>query len=943
MGKIFISYARGDDEPFVQMLHDSLVEEGLDAWFDRTRMESRGLPFLLEIREAIWESERVVAVIGPAALKSPYFLFELRCACHFSKVVVPVLRKGSFRDLSKKQAWPKRLLNQDLDEYLSQSVVLEDFDFSGIAKLHCLDFRKSRPYEQALSELFRILSAEIRPLARIQPGKPDLPEIHLPRVRQLSKLRDLVVRNFMDKTSIPIKNRVTAIHGGGGSGKTVLAAAFVHSTTPRRIFQDGVFWLQAGQEPDLLNEFKKIGNAFHDTSHYNSVELAHSEVQHMLSNRCCLLVIDDVWESSHAKKFLSVLGGRCSLLITTRKKGIGRSIGGRIMKAAELQQEQALQLLADWSGYSRTELPAVAKIVAKKCNFLPLPLAICGTLVAGGEISWKDLPEALDQAEEKLLEADFPIYLEEMSNISVFTPIKVSLDFIKKLDEREKRKTGVSLDRYRRYLDLAVLPLDRRSPEKVVLTLWLTRSTVQNEKLLQKVLARLNGRALLELFGDQPPLRDVLLHHLKHVYLRITVGDADLRVMHARIAKMLIKWWPRQAKERGKAASHLRKYCLHFLLYHIIHAKLWNDLGEMLGNVQFLRKKQKPEHQEKLQTEITALLRSDDVSDAELAEVFSSVKTAIVKRLKTSNEKADWLDTFAYWIYEFGIKTNRKRAKLLRPVARDFDQCCGEVAGKLACTRDDINEALRFAELKTWVYQRSGFWEQCAEACKAATEICEQDGVEEGYRKLGPVEFTRLRAIALSVLGASKKKAANLAYCETAERFATVGALGWVLGPDQWRSFERDKPRTLERFQPESRDHRTRFRARLVSNAHDCVGAIFILQFLESLGGNVHWVHYDKFKSDKLGNENLLFTIIIGGPKAPGSRIASAFYRVDRRAYLRMYSGLHFESTCLRLEEKGTHCYWLGGVSKIHTIKAAFDFAKDPKVKQLIDNARSHP
>jgi len=943
MGKIFISYARDDDKLFVQRLNESLVNEGFDAWFDQARMESRGLPFLVEISEAIWESERVVAVIGPAALKSPYVQFELRCACHFSKVVVPVLRRGSYTDLSKKPTWPRRLLNQDIDEYLRQTVELEAFDFSGIARLHCLDFRRKRPYREALAELLRILGAEIRPMARIYPREPDLPEIHLPRVRQLSKLRELVVGNFADNKPVPIKNRITAIHGEGGSGKTVLAAAFVHSTTPRRIFRDGIFWLHEGQEPDHLHEFKKVGDAFHDTSHYDTEALAQSEVQRLLSNRCCLLVLDDVWVTGHADKFRKVLGKRCCLLITTRKAGIGRSLGGRVIKAANLTQEQALQLLADWSRYPREEIPDVAKIVAKKCNFLPLPLAICGCLVAGGEISWQDLPEALDQAEEKLLEADFPAYLEEKSNINVFTPIQLSLDFLKKLDEDEKRETGVSLERHQRYLELAVLPLDKRSPEKVVLSLWLARSAMQNEKLLQKVLARLNGRSLLELFGDKPPLRVVLLHHLKHVYLRFKVGDEDLRVMHARIAKVLMAWWSRQAKEQGRVATHLRKYCLHFLVYHIIRGKLWVALGKILGDIQFLRRKQKPEYQEKLQTEVTALLRSDEIGDAELAEVFGSVRLAIAERLKTSKEKADWLDTFAYWLYEFGIKKSRNRAKLLRPIARDFDRCCGVVAGELAQAKPDIGEALRFAELETWVYERSGFWKQCRAACASAIEMCQQDGVDGGYRELGPIEFTRLKARALTAFGALYKEAADLAYRDAGRRFAEVGTLGWLLEPNQWRSFEKDTPGALARFRPEPRGGRARFAARLVSNTHDCVGGIFIKQYLESLGGSVQWVHFSKFKSDKLGGENLLFTIIIGGPKSPGSRIASAFYQADRPGYLRMYSGLHFESSCLKLEENGTHCYWLGGVSKIHTLRAAYMFTIDPEVAQVIEAAVPRP
>ena len=51
--KLFISYARADDEPFVRRLYQDLTEFGYDVWWDREAMESRGRTFLQEIRDAI--------------------------------------------------------------------------------------------------------------------------------------------------------------------------------------------------------------------------------------------------------------------------------------------------------------------------------------------------------------------------------------------------------------------------------------------------------------------------------------------------------------------------------------------------------------------------------------------------------------------------------------------------------------------------------------------------------------------------------------------------------------------------------------------------------------------------------------------------------------------------------------------------------------------------
>ena len=50
---VFLSYARADDEPFVERLYGDLIQAGIEVWWDRAAMESRGRTFLQEIRDAI--------------------------------------------------------------------------------------------------------------------------------------------------------------------------------------------------------------------------------------------------------------------------------------------------------------------------------------------------------------------------------------------------------------------------------------------------------------------------------------------------------------------------------------------------------------------------------------------------------------------------------------------------------------------------------------------------------------------------------------------------------------------------------------------------------------------------------------------------------------------------------------------------------------------------
>ena len=87
---VFLSYARADDERFVERLHGDLIHAGIEVWWDRAAMESRARTFLQEIRDAIEGVDRVVAVVGPAAISSQYVLYEWDHALLFAEGIVPI-------------------------------------------------------------------------------------------------------------------------------------------------------------------------------------------------------------------------------------------------------------------------------------------------------------------------------------------------------------------------------------------------------------------------------------------------------------------------------------------------------------------------------------------------------------------------------------------------------------------------------------------------------------------------------------------------------------------------------------------------------------------------------------------------------------------------------------------------------------------------------------
>lgn len=148
----------------------------------------------------------------------------------------------------------------------------------------------------------------------------------------------------------------------------------------------------------------------------------------------------------------------------------------------------------------------------------------------------------------------------------------------------------------------------------------------------------------------------------------------------------------------------------------------------------------------------------------------------------------------------------------------------------------------------------------------------------------------------------------------------------WTPEIAEWETLEGDKGTVLS---PPSQ--REKFKARLVSNAHDCIGAIHIIRFFMEQDGAVEWIHHNQFKPNQLSLNDVMFTVLIGGPKAPGiSTVANEFYKCEenQEKFLRMYSGKYIEANRLYMKSENTHCYMLGGISKLNTLMAAYEFTE---------------
>ena len=216
---LFLSYGRGDDEPFVERLYHRLTLEGVDVWWDRVRMPSRSLTFLKEIREAVNAAERVLVVIGPSCIASDYCRAEWQAGLAASKVINPVLRLGDHGQL------PPELVG-----------------------LHCPDLSDDACFDDGLAEILRVLAEPAPPLAALHGGVPDVPPHLQPRPAATAALAsNPAARQPHPGRARPAPNASPCCTGWVGWASPCSPRRSPARRRPRRSFGDGVFWLSAGR------------------------------------------------------------------------------------------------------------------------------------------------------------------------------------------------------------------------------------------------------------------------------------------------------------------------------------------------------------------------------------------------------------------------------------------------------------------------------------------------------------------------------------------------------------------------------------------------------------------------------------------------------------------------------------------------------------------------
>ncbi|MEM7344932.1 MAG: NB-ARC domain-containing protein [Chloroflexota bacterium] len=175
-------------------------------------------------------------------------------------------------------------------------------------------------------------------------------------------LDNYVIRSELEtviQTSLQSQQTVV-LYGVGGSGKSTLATSIANQVADS--FADGVIWVDDCQTPDGTYQVTvaqdRISNAFQVELKGQTVSERAGQLRSLLWGKHCLLVLDDVWDSTELAH-LRVYHEPSRLLVTTRNEALAYEFGtaspinvtGLTLDECNRllgQEEDALAEASDW-------------------------------------------------------------------------------------------------------------------------------------------------------------------------------------------------------------------------------------------------------------------------------------------------------------------------------------------------------------------------------------------------------------------------------------------------------------------------------------------------------------------------------------------------------------------------------------------------------------------
>ena len=208
---------------------------------------------------------------------------------------------------------------------------------------------------------------------------PALPTLIVGREDNLEEIK----RRLGMRETAP--NPVTVIHGWPGVGKSTTMAAMTHDAEIGQHFTDGILWTSLGETPNLLNELTGWANALGIAvrSEMHKLDELTAQIIATIRDKRLLLVIDDVWQTDHARPF-RVGGGGCVTVMTSRLFDVAVALAptaADVYRLPVLSEAAGLQLLSQLTPETVQHHPDEARELVRDLEGLPLALNVAGRLL----------------------------------------------------------------------------------------------------------------------------------------------------------------------------------------------------------------------------------------------------------------------------------------------------------------------------------------------------------------------------------------------------------------------------------------------------------------------------------------------------------------------------------------------------------------------------------
>ncbi len=387
------------------------------------------------------------------------------------------------------------------------------------------------------------------------------PTFFVERPKEYNALKALLINQPTNQVAI---SATAALRGAGGFGKTTLAQALCYDPDIQAAYPDGILWVELGEHPDNLPG-KVNALTYHLTDNNPALvdlNAAAAELSNALADKCCLLVIDDLWNHRHATPFLR--GSPATTRLITTRSPATLPADTKEVAVEAMQNEEALATLVrrlpDWQPFQ----PSL-EALGNRLGEWPLLLKL-----ANGALFRRSKHIGLEMAieyVETLLERHgltaFDAQNVAQRNDAVAATMAVSLD--KLADVKQAR-----------FKELAVFPEDMDIPISAVTTLW-SHTGGFDEFATQELCLELYDTCSLLLQYDSQTIR---LHDVIRQYLLDDWGDGILSLHQTLLdAYNPTADWPTGPNDG---------YYFQFLAYHLKESGKTADLNSLLLDFDYL-------------------------------------------------------------------------------------------------------------------------------------------------------------------------------------------------------------------------------------------------------------------------------------------------------------------------------------------------------------------